>query len=57
MSEDITFCGYDCPNKKCERNRKNIKQHWLDHSFAYFEDCVYRRNNNVRIRDLVDEEV
>ena len=56
MSEDITFCGSDCPNMKCERNRKNIKMYWLDHSFAYFEDCVYRKNDNVRIRDMEDEE-
>lgn len=44
-SEDITFCSKsDCKNTKCERNPKNIQQYWLDHSFAYFDDCEYRVN-------------
>jgi len=38
-SEDITFCGFNCPNTKCDRNNKNIKQYWLDHSYAYFTEC------------------
>ena len=42
MSEDITFCSNSrCKNTKCERNQKNIKQHWLDHSYAMFTDCDY----------------
>jgi len=41
-SEDITFCGYaKCPNKNCERNQSNIKQYWLDHSFALFTECEF----------------
>lgn len=40
MSEDITFCSKsDCRNTKCERNQKNIQQHWLDHSYAMFIEC------------------
>ena len=40
MSEDITFCSnFECANTKCERNQKNIKQYWLDHSFADFREC------------------
>ncbi len=38
-SEDITFCAYDCSNTECIRNKKNIKQHWLDHSYSYFPEC------------------
>jgi len=41
-SEDITFCSKsDCRNIKCERNPNNIKQYWLDHSYAMFTDCEY----------------
>lgn len=41
-SEDITFCSKpDCRNTKCERNQKNIKQYWLDHSYAMFTECEY----------------
>lgn len=40
MSEDITFCSNSkCTDTKCERNQKNIKQYWLDHSFADFSEC------------------
>ena len=46
MSEDITFCSKsDCKNTKCERNPKNIKQYWLDHSYAMFTDCEYFKEN------------
>ncbi len=42
MSEDITFCSKsDCKNIKCERNPKNIRQYWLDHSYAMFTECEY----------------
>lgn len=41
-SEDITFCSKsDCKNTKCERNPKNIQQHWLAHSYAMFTECEY----------------
>lgn len=41
-SEDITFCcKSNCSNTRCERNPKNIKQYWLDHSYAMFTDCPY----------------
>lgn len=39
MSEDITYCAYNCKNTKCKRNSKNIKQFNIPHSFAYFHDC------------------
>lgn len=42
MSDDITFCfNTKCENKKCERNPKNIRVHYIDHSFAFFKDCEY----------------
>ena len=37
MSEDITFCYADCNLLRCARNKKNIREYWMDHSFAYFE--------------------
>lgn len=38
-SEDITFCmNRNCNIKKCIRNPKHIKLHWLLHSYAYLED-------------------
>lgn len=47
MSEDITFCGHrNCPNITCDRNSKNIKQTWLDHSYAYFNDCEYHKTES-----------
>lgn len=46
MSEDITFCSKpDCKNTECERNQSNIKQYWLDHSYAVFTDCEYFKEN------------
>lgn len=38
-SQDITFCAnFECEIDYCIRNPKNIRQPWLDHSFAYLED-------------------
>lgn len=49
MSEDITFCSKsDCKNTKCERNPKNIKQYWSDHSYAMFTDCENWEADNER---------
>lgn len=44
MSEDITYCAYDCKNMKCERNNKHIKKIdiTITHSFAYFDSCKER---------------
>ena len=40
MSEDMTFCSnFECTKTTCKRNQKNIKQYWLDHSFADFREC------------------
>ena len=42
MSEDITFCfNTKCKNTKCERNPKNIRLHYIYHSFAFFKECEY----------------
>ena len=44
MSDDITFCGSDCNNKKCFRHPSNIQEPRIPHSFAYLrdtEDCPY----------------
>ena len=42
MSDDITFCfNTKCRNKKCERNPKNIKAPYREHSFAFYKDCEY----------------
>ena len=46
MNEDITFCGYKkCPNRKCERHTSNIKRYDILPSFAYFDDCEYRKKD------------
>ena len=48
-SEDITFCmNSKCTNRKCERNPKNIKLHWLDHSYAMFPDCKNFKDEEER---------
>lgn len=42
MSDDITFCfNNKCKNTGCERNPKNIKAPYRDHSFAFFQECEY----------------
>lgn len=42
MSDDITFCfNNKCRNADCERNPKNIKVPYRDHSFAFFKECEY----------------
>ena len=42
MSDDITFCfNNHCRNTGCERNPKNIKVPYRDHSFAFFKECEY----------------
>lgn len=42
-SEDMTFCAFDCDNKKCIRNNKNIKSFNIPHSYSYFTECGYRK--------------
>ena len=42
MSDDMTFCGNDCNNKKCFRHPSNIQEPRIPHSFAYLKgtaDC------------------
>lgn len=37
MSEDITYCyNHKCKNTKCERHDTHIKQHYVPHSFGFF---------------------
>lgn len=46
MSDDITFCGSDCDNKKCFRHPSNIREPRIPHSFAYLkytEDCSFKK--------------
>ena len=38
MTDDITFCGSDCNNKKCFRHPSNIREPRIPHSFAYLKD-------------------
>lgn len=38
MSDDITFCGSECNNKKCFRHPSNIAEPNIHHSFAYLKD-------------------
>lgn len=45
-SEDISFCPKDCNRVKCHRNKKNIKDENIPHSF-FIEtppDCPYKKN-------------
>lgn len=41
MTDDITFCGSECKNKKCFRHPSNIKEPRIPHSFAYLKDTDY----------------
>ena len=48
MSDDITFCGSDCKNKKCFRHPSNIQEPRIPHSFAYMkdtEDCPMKKQD------------
>lgn len=37
MSDDITFCGSECDNKKCFRHPTNIAEPRIPHSFANYK--------------------
>ena len=53
MSDDITFCGSDCNNKKCFRHPSNIREPRIPHSFAYLkdtDDCPMQKQE-VRLID------
>lgn len=47
MDQDISFCGIDC-NRKCRRNKKNIRDHSIPHSFFVERppDCPYRKKQD-----------
>lgn len=32
--DDITFCPYECMDMDCPRNKKNIRDHSIPHSFC-----------------------
>ena len=57
MSDDITFCGSDCDNKKCFRHPSNIREQKIPHSFAYMkgtEDCPYGAKKTMTPDDAVE---
>lgn len=47
MSEDITFCSYEC-KRKCRRNKKNIRDKSIPHSYFVERppDCPYRKRQD-----------
>lgn len=54
-SEDITFCANKCGNVDCFRNEKNIRRHYIPHSFSFFKDtdyCEGYRNDTKRVAGI-----
>jgi len=49
MTDDITFCGNDCDNKKCLRHRSNIKEPQYPHSVALLEGTEYCEKKSTLI--------
>lgn len=47
LIEDITFCNREC-KRKCRRNKKNIKDFSIPHSFFVERppDCPYNKKDN-----------
>ena len=41
MSDDITFCGSECNNKKCFRHPTNIAEPRIPHSIAELKGTEY----------------
>ena len=57
MTDDITFCGSDCNNKKCFRHPSNIQEPRIPHSFAYLkdtDDCPYKYYRDVDIDEAIE---
>lgn len=50
MSE-ITYCGYNCPNRDCERHSSHSR--YTYDSFAWFDSCPNRPRGEYWI-DLTD---
>lgn len=48
MTEDISFCPIDCKRTKCKRNKLNIKNHDIPHSYFVNRppECPYVKNKN-----------
>lgn len=52
MTEDITYCvdanEKDPACSKCDRNPKNIRMHWMPHSFAKLSGSCYCDREEVK---------
>lgn len=48
MTEDISFCPIDCKRTKCRRNKSNIKNHDIPHSYFVNRppECPYAKKKN-----------
>ena len=46
--DDITFCQYECRRKTCPRNKMNIRDKTIPHSFFVERppDCPYRKKQD-----------
>ena len=53
MSDDITFCGSECNNKKCFRHPANIAEPRIPHSFADIKETEYCPMKNDYIDAVV----
>ena len=40
MTDDITYCASDCKHVNCKRNKANIKDHSVLHSWCRPEDLL-----------------
>ena len=62
FQDDITFCGSDCDNLSCFRNKGNIIDKSISHFFADFRssgECPVEKinfKNNEKIRKVLDKE-
>ena len=59
MSDDITFCGSECNNKKCFRHPSNIQEPRIPHSVAYLKGTEYcpMKKKETTFRDWFDEQL
>lgn len=50
--KDMAFCLRDCANRRCERNKVNIKKPidlgWMPVDFAEFKDCAEWKEKKAR---------
>jgi hypothetical protein len=53
--DDITYCASDCECINCKRNKANIKDHSVLHSWCIPEeipDCPLNKGNNDTINQM-----